>query len=445
MLSKKITLTAIIVVPFLVIGSLLYLNLNSKQTLAQTTGDCSFSGGTLVFTDPQNCPTKSGSINFTVTDPTFPQSVKFRLAAHMIGDCRTLFTESKNAAVHTTQSWNTTEVSDGVYWIIAEATYTGPQPPFIPVSTAGAKFTINNGYTGTACQTPDRPTVDIQANDSNGPITIAYNTSAFIKWNSTNASGCTVLPSGWTGKSGGQSSGNLQSSQTYTVNCFGPGGNVDDSVTVNVSSQSGSSGSSGSTNPSSGSTTNNSTNKTNTTTGETVTSPETVTSETLASADKLIIEEEIPVSITEFDPDIFLKGNNIKLNSIKNIKKDKKSYIYFEGKTKPNTLVTLYIFSNPIIVTLKSDSNGNWNYERDKRIETGKHSAFATIYDEGVTRRSDVTSFFVAKNSSGNLVLKQTAFDNLLFYGIIIGVVITFSIIILIMYRIYLSKKVKTS
>lgn len=319
-----------------------------------------------------------------------------------------------------------------------------------PIMISNQQFTINNGFSGTPCQTPDRPTTNIQANDSEGPITIAYNSSAFIKWTSTNAINCTVLPSSptWTGKSGGQSTGSLQSSKTYTVNCFGPGGNKDDSVTVNVSAESsspppsdgGSTPSSGTSQPSSDtSSQTNSTTKSST--GETIISPETVTTQTLASTDKLVIEEDIPVSITEFDPDIFLKGSNIKLNSIKNIKKDNKNYIYFEGRTKPNTLVTLYIFSNPIIVTLKSDAKGNWNYEREKRIETGKHSAFATIYDDGVTRRSDVTSFFVAKNSKGNLVLKQTAFDNLLFYGLIIGTVIAFSIVILIMYRIYINKK----
>ena len=139
-----------------------------------------------------------------------------------------------------------------------------------------------------------------------------------------------------------------------------------------------------------------------------------------------------------------MKGSNIKLSSIKNIKKDNKNYIYFEGKTRPNTLVTLYIFSNPIIVTLKSDKNGNWSYERDKKIETGKHSAFATIYDDGVTRRSDVSNFFIAKNSVGNLVLKKTNFDSLYMYGAILGIVIAFGIVILFMYRIYIGNKSKS-
>jgi len=79
------------------------------------------------------------------------------------------------------------------------------------------------------------PTADIKANGSNGPITISYNTSATISWTSTNVSSCTVSPTGWTGTSGSQSSGNLTSSQTYTLSCSGPGGSASDSVVVNVS------------------------------------------------------------------------------------------------------------------------------------------------------------------------------------------------------------------
>lgn len=53
------------------------------------------------------------------------------------------------------------------------------------------------------------------------PQTIPYNTSANVTWSSTNASSCTIFPTDWTGTSGSQSTGNLTSSQTYTVTCAG--------------------------------------------------------------------------------------------------------------------------------------------------------------------------------------------------------------------------------
>lgn len=80
------------------------------------------------------------------------------------------------------------------------------------------------------------PTADIKANGSDGPISIWWNTASTISWSSSNASSCSVSPPGWGGTSGSQSTGNLTSSQTYTLSCSGPGGSVSDSVTVNVGS-----------------------------------------------------------------------------------------------------------------------------------------------------------------------------------------------------------------
>jgi len=84
------------------------------------------------------------------------------------------------------------------------------------------------------------PTVDIKADDSDGPITINYNTAASLTWISQNADSCTASGD-WSGSkltSGSESTGNLTSSKTYTITCTGPGGSVSDSVTVDVSASS---------------------------------------------------------------------------------------------------------------------------------------------------------------------------------------------------------------
>ncbi len=82
-----------------------------------------------------------------------------------------------------------------------------------------------------------RPTVDLKANGSDGPITISYNTSATLSWTSTDANTCNAS-NGWTGSKaptgGSESTGNLTSSRTYDLTCNGPGGNGSDNVTVNV-------------------------------------------------------------------------------------------------------------------------------------------------------------------------------------------------------------------
>jgi len=80
------------------------------------------------------------------------------------------------------------------------------------------------------------PTVDIKTNNSDGPITIAYNTSASLTWTSTNANSC-YASNAWSGAkatSGSQLTGNLTSLKTYTITCTGSGGSASDSVTVNT-------------------------------------------------------------------------------------------------------------------------------------------------------------------------------------------------------------------
>ncbi len=53
----------------------------------------------------------------------------------------------------------------------------------------------------------------------------------------------------------------------------------------------------------------------------------------------------------------------------------------FTGTALPNSFVTLYIYSTPIIVTVKTDSDGNWNYMLDKDLEDGEHEVYVGITD----------------------------------------------------------------
>jgi len=153
--------------------------------------------------------------------------------------------------------------------------------------------------------------------------------------------------------------------------------------------------------------------------------------------EKALIEEEIPISISTFDPDIFLKGGNITIDQIKNVDKTGKQLLHFEGKTKPNTLVTLYVFSNPVIVVVKSDSSGRWAYDRERNLDSGKHTAFATIYDDGITRRSKTVDFFIAKSAQGSLILQKNNLERFYPYAIALGGSLGIAILILFMYRIY--------
>ncbi|MDO8520714.1 MAG: DUF5011 domain-containing protein, partial [bacterium] len=54
-----------------------------------------------------------------------------------------------------------------------------------------------------------------------------------------------------------------------------------------------------------------------------------------------------------------------------------------EGRALPNSFVTIYIFSEPIVVTIKTDSAGAWTYTLDKELPDGTHEMYSAITDSG--------------------------------------------------------------
>jgi hypothetical protein len=56
--------------------------------------------------------------------------------------------------------------------------------------------------------------------------------------------------------------------------------------------------------------------------------------------------------------------------------------IKLQGKGLPNAFVTVYIFSNdPVIVTVKTNANGDWEYVLDKNLENGNHEVYVAVTD----------------------------------------------------------------
>lgn len=65
------------------------------------------------------------------------------------------------------------------------------------------------------------------------------------------------------------------------------------------------------------------------------------------------------------------------------------------GKGLPNSFVTLYIFSTPIVVTLKTDTEGSWIYRFDKELEDGAHEVYVGVTDNAgkIVAKSQPFSF----------------------------------------------------
>lgn len=52
-----------------------------------------------------------------------------------------------------------------------------------------------------------------------------------------------------------------------------------------------------------------------------------------------------------------------------------------KGRALPNSFVTIYIYSLPIIVTVKADANGAWTYTLDKELADGDHEIYVATTD----------------------------------------------------------------
>lgn len=75
------------------------------------------------------------------------------------------------------------------------------------------------------------------------------------------------------------------------------------------------------------------------------------------------------------------------------------------GYALPNSFITIYIYSTPIIVTIKTESDGSWNYRLDKELEDGEHEVYI-----GVT---DNAGKIVAKSERFAFVKRAEAFDGI--------------------------------
>lgn len=69
--------------------------------------------------------------------------------------------------------------------------------------------------------------------------------------------------------------------------------------------------------------------------------------------------------------------------------------VAFRGRALPNSFVTIYIFSTPIIITVKTNEEGVWTYELDQELSDGSHELYvATVNNSGkIIAKSDPIPF----------------------------------------------------
>ena len=88
------------------------------------------------------------------------------------------------------------------------------------------------------------------------------------------------------------------------------------------------------------------------------------------------------------------------------IKETGESNIRFQGKARPNEIVTLYFYSTmPIVVTVKADANGNWVYDLDKTLVDGTHEVYVAVNDDKgrIVESGLAKLFFVEEAKAKNI------------------------------------------
>jgi hypothetical protein len=58
-----------------------------------------------------------------------------------------------------------------------------------------------------------------------------------------------------------------------------------------------------------------------------------------------------------------------------------KKKLKISGKGPPNTYLTVYVFSDPVVLTVKTDADGNWSYVLDNNLDDGNHEVYVAVTD----------------------------------------------------------------
>jgi len=80
------------------------------------------------------------------------------------------------------------------------------------------------------------------------------------------------------------------------------------------------------------------------------------------------------------------------------VKEETKNNYFISGKAIPDTVLTLYIYSDlPVIATVRTDEYGNWNYEFNKTLIDGEHEVYVALNDNTgkIIDKSEPLSFFI--------------------------------------------------
>ncbi len=109
--------------------------------------------------------------------------------------------------------------------------------------------------------------------------------------------------------------------------------------------------------------------------------------------DKVVFQN--PKEVGDLDERYLVKNvSMIDIEQTGNLQQQK--VLRIDGRALPNMFVTLYIYSDsPVVVTVRTDADGNWSYDLDKNLENGEHQIYVAVTDNTgkITAKSQPLNF----------------------------------------------------
>ncbi len=143
----------------------------------------------------------------------------------------------------------------------------------------------------------------------------------------------------------------------------------------------------------------------------------------------------------------------LKVESMKTVTQNGKQVIQMQGVAEPNKTVVLYVFSEPLVLVAKADTNGKWSYALEDPMQPGKHEVYVTVEGDNAQApvRSDGFGFAIATAPKTKLnplglsfALQQT--DKLtVFYGLYIATAALIVILALLLSMWYIKRRRKAT
>jgi len=116
---------------------------------------------------------------------------------------------------------------------------------------------------------------------------------------------------------------------------------------------------------------------------------------------------ESPKNTFGLQIDDSLKVQALSLESEESASGTKKRTV-ISGKALPNSYATIYIFSTPVVVTIRTDSDGSFTYTYDRELEDGRHDIYVTVTNNKGSIMAQSNPFSFIKEAEAYSVIEET-------------------------------------